>query len=76
MGIHEFVTPVLATGGPVALVLVVLRLGPDAFVRLLAGTVAVLARDDKRGQRCLDLLRILRSRDQSLPPLHAGCNRD
>ena len=65
----EYVGPVLAAGGPVALVLVVLRFGPDAFLRLLAGTVTVLTRDENRGQRCLDLLRILRSRDQSPPSL-------
>jgi len=66
----ESVTPILTVGGPlVALVLVVLRFGPDAFVRLLAGTVAVLTSDEKRGQRCLDVLRILRGRDQPPPEL-------
>jgi hypothetical protein len=68
MALPDYVAPVLAAGGPVALVLVVLRFGPDAFLRLLAGTVAVLG-DEKRGQRCLDLLRILRNRDQSPPSL-------
>ena len=69
MALPEYVAPVLAAGGPVALVGVVLRFGPDAVLRLLAGTVAVLARDEKRGERCLDLLRILRGRDQSPPSL-------
>jgi hypothetical protein len=69
MALPEYVAPVLAAGGPVALVLVVLRFEPHAFLRLLADTVAVLTHDEKRGQRCLDLLRILRSRDQSPPSL-------
>jgi hypothetical protein len=59
----------LAVGGPVALVAVILRFGPDAFLRLLAGTVAVLTRDEKRGQRCLDVLRVLRGHDTSGPSL-------
>jgi hypothetical protein len=64
MPLHEYFAPVLTAGGPVALALVVLRLGPDAFLRLLAGTVAVLTGDEKRSKRCLDLLRILRNRGQ------------
>ena len=67
MPLPEYLAPVLAAGGPVALALVVLRFGPDAFLRLLAGTVAVLTGDEKRSQRCLDLLRILRNRGQSPP---------
>jgi len=67
MALPEYVGPVLAVGGPIALVGVVLRFGPDAFLKLLAGTLAVLG-DDKRWQRCLDLLRVVRSRGQ-LPPL-------
>jgi hypothetical protein len=69
MPLHEYVAPVLAAGGPVSLVLVILRFAPDAFLRLLAGTVAVLG-DEKRGQRCLEVLHVLRGRDQlarSLP---------
>jgi hypothetical protein len=69
MPLPEYVGPVLDVGGPVALVAVILRFGPDAFLRLLAGTVAVLTRDKERGQRCLDVLRILRGRDQPPPPL-------
>jgi hypothetical protein len=69
MPLPEFLTPVLHVGGPVALVIVVLRFGPHAVLRLLAGVVVVLTRDEKRGQRCLDLLRILRNRDQSPPSL-------
>jgi len=67
MPLTEYLAPVLATGGPVAVALVVLRFGPDAFLRLLAGTVAVLTGDEKRGKRCLDLLRILRNRGDSSP---------
>lgn len=67
MALPEYVGPVLAAGGPVALVAVVLRFGPDAVLRLLAGTVAVLG-DEKRGERCLEVLRILRGRDPSTPP--------
>jgi hypothetical protein len=63
MPLPEFVTPVLSIAGPVALVLVILRFGPDAALRLLAGTVAVLTRDDQRGKRCLEVLRELRGRD-------------
>jgi hypothetical protein len=68
MALPEYIYPVLAIGGPVALVLILLRFGPDAYSRLLAGTVAVLTRDEKRGRRCLEVLRILRGRDQP-PPL-------
>lgn len=68
MSLPEYVEPVVAAGGPVALVVVALRFGPDAFLRLLAGTVAVLG-DEKRGQRCLEVLRILRGRDQCAPSL-------
>lgn len=63
----EYLAPILAVGSPVALALVILRFGPDAFLRLLAGTVAVLTRDEKRGQRCLDVLRVLRGRDPAPP---------
>jgi hypothetical protein len=69
MALPEYVGPVLAAGSPVALVLVFLRFGPDAFLRLLAGTVAVLTRDQDRGQRCLAVLRILRGRDEPPPSL-------
>lgn len=67
----------LAVGGPVALVAVILRFGPDAFLKLLAGTVAVLTRDEKRGQRCLDVLRVLRGRDPSpsSPPSDSSSER-
>jgi hypothetical protein len=62
MPLPEYVAPVLAAGGPVALALVVLRFGPDALLRLLAGAVALLG-DDKRWQRFLALLCVLRGRD-------------
>ena len=76
MALPEYIAPVLAVGGPVTLVLVVLRFGPDAFLRLLAGTVAVLTRDEKRGKRCLDVLRLLRSRDQAPPSLPSASTSD
>lgn len=66
LSLPEYVAPVIAAGGPVALVLVALRFGPDAVLRLLAGAVAVLTGDDKRGERCLEVLRILRKKDD--PP--------
>lgn len=68
MPLSEYITPVLAAGGPITLVLVALRFGPDAVVRLLAGTVAVLTRDEKRGERCLKVLRVLRSMDDPAAP--------
>ena len=67
MPLHAYLAPVITAGGPVAIALVVLRFGPDAFLQLLAGTVAVLTSDEKRGKRCLDLVRILRNRGQSPP---------
>jgi hypothetical protein len=66
MALPEYLAPVLAAGGPVALVAVILRFGSDAVLRLVAGLAAVLIRDEKRGQRCLDVLRVVRGRD--LPP--------
>jgi hypothetical protein len=59
----ELVTPILASGGPVAFIFVALRFGSDAILRLLAGTVAVLSRNPERGERALKVLRILRNRD-------------
>ena len=63
MPLPEYVMPVLATGGPVAIVFIVLRLGPDAVLRLLAGFVVVLTSNKERGDRCLAVLRILRNRE-------------
>jgi hypothetical protein len=60
MPLHELTAPVLAVGGPVAVIAVILRFGPDAVLRLLAGTAAVLTRDENRGKRCLEVLRLLR----------------
>lgn len=54
------VTPVLALGRSVGLASVLLRFGPDAILRLLAGTMAILTRDDKRAKRCLKVLRLAR----------------
>jgi hypothetical protein len=67
----DLIEPVLATGGPLALVVILVRYGPDAVVRLLAGTVAVLTKDKERGERCLMVLRILRGQedDDSSPSL-------
>lgn len=47
---------------------ILLRVGPDAIVRLLAGTVAVLTRDEKRGERALKVLRIPRNQDTGDSP--------
>ena len=75
MTLPDLVEPVLAAGGTTALILVVLRFGPDAVVRLAAGLTAVLTKDKERGERCLKVLRILRGKDDdddasppSLPP--------
>jgi hypothetical protein len=66
----EYAAPVLEAGGPAAVLFIALRFGPDAFVRFLAGSVAVLTRDEKRGERCIKVLGILRNRDggDSLKP--------
>jgi hypothetical protein len=45
-----------------------LQRGPDAFLRLLAGSIAALTHDKERGERCLKVLRILRNRDDDGPP--------
>jgi hypothetical protein len=66
MALPEFVAPALTAVVSPALVLVILRFGPDAVLRLLAGTVAILTRDEKRGDRCLDVLEALR-RDRQPP---------
>jgi hypothetical protein len=58
---------VVAAGGPAALLLVVLCFGPHAVLRLVAGLLAVLTSDEERGQRCLDVLRVLRGRDTPPP---------
>jgi hypothetical protein len=60
MTLREYIEPIMAVGGPVALVVIVLRFGPDAVVRLVAGLAAVLTKDKDRGDRCLKVLRILR----------------
>jgi hypothetical protein len=59
----DLVEPVLTAGGPLALAVILLRFAPDAVVRLLAGTVAVLTGDPERRKTCLTVLRILRGRD-------------
>jgi hypothetical protein len=69
VAVPEYVTPILAAGGPAALVFIAFRYGPDAALRLLAGAVAVLTRDKERGERCLEVLRILRRTPESRRPL-------
>jgi hypothetical protein len=69
MALPEYVAPIVAAGGPLALVVVVLRFGPDAVLRLLAGAVAVLTKDEKRGARSLEVLRLLRGKDDPPPSL-------
>ena len=68
MALPEYITAALAAGGPVALTLIALRFGPDAVVRLLAGAVASLTHDDKRGERALKVLSIMRNRNDEDPP--------
>jgi hypothetical protein len=68
MALPEYVAPVLSIAGPVALVYVILRFGPDAVLRLLAGIVAVVSGNDERGKRCLEVLRVLRGRDRDNQP--------
>ncbi len=67
MAAPDYLGPILATGGPIASVAIMIRFASNAALRLLAGAVAVLTKDDDRGQRCLELLRILRNKD-SPPP--------
>lgn len=43
-----------------ALALIALRFGPSALITLLAGTVAVLTRDSRRGGRALRVLQLFR----------------
>lgn len=62
MALTEYVVPVLSTAGPAGFAYVVMRFGPDAVLRLMAGTVAVLTSDKDRGERCLEVLRVLRGR--------------
>jgi len=67
MSLPHYVAPVLTVVGTPALLFTIMRYGPDAVLRLLAGTVAVLTRDEQRGERCLEVLRILR-RGPEQPP--------
>jgi hypothetical protein len=68
MSLPAYVAPVLASGGPVAIILIILGLGPDAVLGLIAGIVAIVIRDKERGERCVEVLRALRGRDRR-PPL-------
>lgn len=58
----------VAAGGSIALTAgVLLRYGPDALLRLVAGVTAIVAKDDRsRAQRALDVLKLLRRGEQ--PP--------
>jgi hypothetical protein len=64
----EYVPHVLATGGIVALLVVIFRFGADAVVRLVAGLIAAITKDEKRGERCLKVLRVLRGKDDDDDP--------
>ncbi len=71
MALPEFVTPVLAVVGTPALAYAIARSFPHAaraVVVLVAGIVAILTRDENRGKRCLEVLRILRGRDSPEQP--------
>ena len=68
MALPEFVTPVLAASGTVAVLFVVFRYGLDAVARFLAGVAAIFIGDEKRSERCLELVRILRNRDKPDDP--------
>ena len=46
------------------IVFVVFRYGPGAMLTLLAGVVAVLARDPNQGRRALAVLRLLTRTDK------------
>jgi hypothetical protein len=59
MPLPELLVPVVTVGGPVAIAVTVFRLGPAAVLRLLAGTVAIITKDKERGERSLEVLRIL-----------------
>ena len=70
MALPEFVTPVLSTAGPAALVFVIIRCFPHtarAVLLLLAGTIAIVTRDPKRRAACQKVLDTLTRRD-SRPP--------
>jgi hypothetical protein len=58
----------MEAGGSAALIFVILRFGPDAVVRLVAGLIAAITKDKERGERCLKVLRILRGMDDDDPP--------
>ena len=59
MPFPELAIHVATIGGPVAVTVTVLRLGPAAVLRLLAGIAAVVTKDKERGERSLEVLRIL-----------------
>ena len=61
----QYAIPVMAAASPAVVWIVALRFGPDALLRLLAGTVVALTRDEERGARCLEMMRILSTRHWS-----------
>ena len=72
MSLPDYVAPVVAASGLPAALFIAIRFGSDAVLRLLAGAVAVLCHDEKRGERCLEVLRILRKKDDP-PPADSRC---
>jgi hypothetical protein len=71
MALPEFVTPVLAVVGTPALAYAIARSFPHAaraVVLMVAGIVAIKTSDENRGERCLEVLRILRGRDSTAVP--------
>lgn len=67
----EYLAPVLTIAGLPALIFMIMRSFPHAarsVVVLLAGIAAVMTRDEQRGKRCLEVLRVLRGRDRDNQP--------
>ncbi len=61
MALSDLAAPTLTVTGWVAGTAVVLRYGPEAVLRLIAGVAAIAARDKRsRAERALDVLRALR----------------
>lgn len=63
----EHVAP---AAGAVTVATVILKRGPDAVLRLVAGLTAIAAKDDNssRAERALAVLRTLRKDDPPPPP--------
>lgn len=70
MSLPAYVAPVLASGGPVAFVLVISRYASQvarAVVMLLASVVAIKTSDGKRRAACLKILDKVTRRDAGPP---------